>query len=223
MATCRVCSKGALPTMRSQKIEEIKKNLSLNDTQRSLVVGMLLGDGHLETSNGGRTYRLKVEHSMIQKEYTDWLYDQLKDLVRQPPKEKIRKDHNSYWFNTYSLGLFRFYAQQFYVGKQKRIPPLIHKLLDPLALAVWFMDDGSFKSRYHSTYIIHTLGYTKHDLELVKKTMKGVYGIEVGLHKQYDKYRLYVYSASAQTFKELMQPYIVPSLAYKLGNTMPKR
>lgn len=213
-------------TMRSNEIEELKRHLQLTQKQRSLLVGMLLGDGHLETQNQGRTYRLKVEHSVKQKEYVDWLYGQFSDLVRTPPHIKERrlgaKTLDSYFFATYSLGSFRFYARQFYAGRKKLIPKLIGKLLDPLALAVWFMDDGSFKSARHATYIIHALGYEKKDLRRIQEVLQQRFGIAIGLHKQYDKWRIYVMSGSAQKFKELIAPYVIPSLKYKLGNEMPK-
>ena len=34
------------------------------------------------------------------------------------------------------------------------------------------MDDGSWKSDHHNTYIIHTVGYEKSDLELLKKALE---------------------------------------------------
>lgn len=210
--------------MRSKLIEEVKKDLKLNDLQRSILVGLILGDGHLETFNGGRTYRLKVEHSIRQKEYLDWLYSKFKNLTHQEPKLKLKNDKPlSYWFTTYSLGIFRFYGQQFYAGRKKIIPKIIEKLLDPIALAIWFMDDGSLKSNHHKTYIIHSIGYSIKDLKLIKEALKKRFGMVVNLHKQYDRKRIYVTSNSAEKFRELVRPYIVPSLMYKLGNTMPKR
>lgn len=218
--------KAAPNTMRSNEIEKLKEKLRLSKVQRSLLVGMLLGDGHLETQNQGRTYRLKVEHSIKQKKYTRWLYKQFSNLVCTPPQIKKKrmngKTHLSYFFSTYSLGSFRFYAQQFYVGSKKVIPKLIAKLLDPLALAVWFMDDGSFKSAAHKTYIIHALGYEKKDLERVKEALQKKFGITVELHKQREKWRIYVLSNSAARFRELISPYVIPELKYKLGNEMPK-
>ena len=142
------------------------------------------------------------------------------------PQEKTKllngRRHASYFFSTYSLGLLRFYAQQFYAGKKKIMPKLIGTLLDPLAVAIWFMDDGSYKSVRHNTYIIHTLGYSKKDLELVQEVFQKKFGITVGIHKQYDRWRLYIYSDSAPKFRALIEPYVLPSLEYKLGNTLPK-
>jgi len=182
--------------------------------------------GHLESQDHGRTYRLKVEHSFEQRAYVDWLYEQFKEFVRTPPRVKARVVRGSalksYGFSTYSLGPFRFYAQQFYEGGKKVIPELIRKLLDPLALAVWFMDDGSLKSDHHRTYIIHALGYERKDLERVKEVFQSKFGIAVALHRQYDRWRLYIVSESASGFRELISPHVIPSLKYKLGNTMPK-
>nr|NIQ06013.1 hypothetical protein [Candidatus Korarchaeota archaeon] len=49
--------------MNTRTIREKKGRLALSKRQREILVGLLLGDGHLETQNNGRTFRLKVEHS----------------------------------------------------------------------------------------------------------------------------------------------------------------
>ena len=216
--------------MRSKAIEESKNRIKISERQRSIIVGTLLGDGHLETTDKGRTYRLKITHSVRQKEYIEWLYEELKNLIRTPPQRKTKEGANKiyeeYWFNTYSLGPLRFYGQQFYAGRDKIVPKIIGKLIDPLAMAVWFMDDGSYKSNRHKTYIIHALSFKKKDLELLCEVLEKKYGIKTSLHKQHYKssvkWRLYVLSRSAERFKNLIEPYIVPSLKYKLGNMMPK-
>jgi recombination protein RecA len=216
--------------MRSKEIEELKNNIKLSERQRSIIVGTLLGDGHLETTNKGKTCRLKITHSVKQREYTEWLYNELKNLVRTPPQRKFKngvsKIYEECWFNTYSLGSLRFYSQQFYVNGEKVIPKIIGKLLDPLAIAVWFMDDGSYKSNRHKTYIIHTLSFKKKDLQLLSEVLERKFWIKTKLHKQYYKssvkWRLYILSESADKFKNLVELYVLPSLKYKLGNIMPK-
>ena len=206
--------------MRSIIIEDHKKALTLTKRQRELIVGLLLGDGHLETQNN-RTYRLKVEHGIKQKEYVDWLYENFSEWVHQPPKARTKdsfgKEIISYGFTTYSSGFLRFYAQQFYSDKEKIIPRVIHTLLSPLAIAIWFMDDGSWKSSAHRTYIIHALGYRKSELNLVRKVFQKKFGIRVGIHKQYERWRIYVYSDSSERFRKLIEPHVIPSLKYKLG------
>ena len=83
-----------------------KKSLKLSKQQREITTGLMLGDGHLETQDDGRTYRLKVEHSVNQLDYVEWLYGQYVHCG----------------FRTYSIGSFRFHGKQFYKNKKKMIP-----------------------------------------------------------------------------------------------------
>src|SRR5258708_3467864 len=193
----------------------------LNRTQASILSGLLLGDGHLEAVTRDQTYRLKVEHSLKQKEYVDWLYDKFADFIRNEPYTKTKflheKQFSCYGFTTCSSELFQFYAQQFYDGRKKIIPQLFTQIIDPLALAIWFMDDGSFKSRHHKTYIIHSVGYSKMDLEIVQEIFEEKFGIKIALHKQYDRWRIYFLSETADKFKKLIERYVIPSMKYKLG------
>lgn len=222
--------------MYSKKIEEYKKSLKLTKRQREIIVGTLLGDGHLEALPNKRVYRLKIEHSIKQKEYVDWLWSEFKEWVSSPPRERTkmvtlpqgtRYKSASYGFTTYSHGALRFYAHQFYSKEGKKIiPKLIDRLFTPLSLAVWFMDDGSWKSNKHHTFIFHTFGYARAELERLALALKKRFSIMAGLHKQKKKYwRVYVYSDSADHFRQIIEPYMrgIQSMSYKLGNIMPKK
>lgn len=212
-------------TVRSNKIEAYKTGLKLSDFQRELLIGKLLGDGHLETQNGGRTYRLKIEHSYLQKEYVDWQYEIFKDWVPTPPKEKYQNvlgiRYRKYYFSTVSHGAFRFYAQQFYHKGKKVLPKLIKRWLSPLAMAIWFMDDGSVKSSRHRALIINTQSFSKPETLRLAEILKEKYGIEMNLRKQSRKkveiYQLITKKGSAEKLVPLIAPHIVPSMKYKLG------
>ncbi len=213
--------------MNSKIIGEKKAQLHLTKRQREIIVGLLLGDGHLETQNGGRTYRLKVEHGVAQRAYVDWLYAELQPWIRSRP---YVREHGSFGkkiiscgFTTYSSGALRFYGQQFYDGKKKIMPRIIGKLLTPLAIAIWFMDDGSKKSNEHKTYIIHALGYAKEELDEVRKIFENKFNIAVRIHRQYERWRIYIASESAEEFRNTIQQFIIPSMRYKLGEQMPKK
>ena len=109
--------------MNTKEIREYKSTLKLGDIQRSVLVGTLLGDGHLETQDKGKTYRLKIEHQLLQKDYTEWLFSYFKEWVRGGIYSKVKLNSKEYvGFTTYSHGAFRFYAQQFYEGRKKIIP-----------------------------------------------------------------------------------------------------
>ncbi len=202
------------------------QKLKISTRARSIIIGVLLGDGHLEQSPSGKTFRLKVEHSIKQKSYVSWLYRELKSLIPGEIYTRIRNDRKYIGFRTSYLGSLRFYGQQFYVDKKKIIPKLIHKMLNPIALAIWYLDDGSVKSSKHNTYIIHSLGFSLIDLEKVVLVLEQKLNIQARLHKQKDKYyRIYILSQSAQRFTDLVKPIVseVGGMDYKLVTKMPKK
>lgn len=209
--------------MNRKDIEEYKKQLRLTPRQREIIVGKCLGDGHLETENCGRTYKLRVEHSAKQKEYVYWLYEAFKEWVRTPPQEKTQRlarfpdrVYRKYWFNTLSSGVLRYYAQQFYRDRKKVVPKQIERLLTPLALAVWYMDDGSVKSKEHRTVLLNTQGFSAKDLAVLQRALRKKFLVHTTIRKQREGDQLYVVSESADTFLTLIEPHCIPSLRYKL-------
>ena len=212
--------------MNTKEITQYKKTLKLNKKQREIIVGLLLGDGHLETQNNGKTYRLKIEHSIKQLDYVNWLYEVFQDWINGSVYQKTKNGKIYVGFTTHSHSSLRYYGHQFYVNKEKRIPKQIGKMITSLSLAIWFMDDGSRKSEKHYTYNIHSLGFSKPDLNIIAKSLKQRFQIEVKLHKQKDKYwRLYIGSEYAYHFYSLIKDFVLPikSMQSKLGNTKPKK
>lgn len=183
-------------------------------------MGLMLGDGHLETQNNGRTYRLKVEHSVSQLDYTEWLFKVFAPLCAQMELYRKNKNNKEYvGFRTRSLGMFRFYAQQFYHKKKKVMPKIIGKLLSKTSIAIWYLDDGSKKSVQHKTYVIHTLGFTRSELLRAQKALLEKFLIVVSLHRQKGKYyRLYIPHVSALQFKKIVESYVARfcSMRHKL-------
>jgi hypothetical protein len=47
--------------------------------QKEVLIGLVLGDAHLEKSLNGLSYRLKIEQSKNKIEYINHLYDIFKD------------------------------------------------------------------------------------------------------------------------------------------------
>ena len=220
--------------MHSNQIEAYKRTIRLTKDQRAIIVGTLLGDGHLEVSDKGRTYRLKIEHSIKQKEYVDWLYQKFKPLVGAPPRERVYRAgfnalYKCYGFKTFSLGALRFYGHQFYSKNGvKKVPRLIKKLLESLSIAVWYLDDGSFKSSRHRTFIIHSHSFTKGELRILQRVLMDKFNIHTTLNRQQYTGKLYwricVLSEFADKFARMIKSVTdqLPSMKYKLGNNMPK-
>lgn len=216
--------------MRSTEIESYKRRLVLTPAQRSILVGTLLGDGHLDTQNGRKTFRLKIEHTHSQRFYTQWLYEQLQDWVRTPLASKSKSIGTSVtihdWFQTLSVVQFRFYGLQFYDNAgHKRVPKIIRRLLTPLAMAVWFMDDGSAKSKHHKAIVLNTHSFSRRDITLLQQALSERYSIQSNIRAQKDGLQILITGADARKFMEIVRPYMLPQFDYKFGalvNTLPK-
>ncbi len=204
----------------SNSPEHDKQKLRLNKIQRQVLVGILLGDAHLETQNRGRTYRLKVEQSERHKEYLFHLYEIFREWVLTPPQEKVKRSAQSvsvnWWFQTVNHAAFRFYAHQFYQDGRKRVPVLIHRLLNERSLAYWFMDDGSAKWRQSLVLLFNTQSYSQQEVKLLIRVMGAKFGIETYLRKQAEGWQIAVKGSSRERFEEIVRPYLIPSMEYKL-------
>ena len=202
------------------------KKINLTTRQREIIIGKILGDGHLETQSHGQTYILRIEHSYHQKDYVDWAYNELKSLASNIPKIKFQavagKIYRKYWFNTIATPSLRFYGQQFYPEKKKVIPKQIYKWLSPLTLAVWFMDDGSIKSKECRAKILNTQGYSSEDVQKLIEALERVYGISAKPRRQKEGLQIYIPAQEVDKFKSIIEKHVIPSMEYKLVNTMHK-
>ena len=95
---------------------------SLSKVQEQIVLGSILGDGYLRKKVNAH---LEITHSMKQKEYVDWQYHFLKDIVITPPKfYKGNEGRIGYRFYTKSLPeLTFFYNKYVHITILMRRPP----------------------------------------------------------------------------------------------------
>ena len=210
--------------MRSLAIEKLKETLSLTPIQREVLVGLLLGDGCLETRNG-RTYRLKIEQSKAHRAYVDHLYHVFDGWVLTPPRirQVMSRGYASenVTFQTISHSAFRFYAHQFYREGRKQVPKLIHRWLTPQALSYWFMDNGSLKSKESKGVILNTQAFAPADIERLIQCLQIKFELEARTRKQRDGCQIYISGNSFEKFAALVEAYVIPEMKYKLP--LPRR
>jgi len=195
------------------------KNIPLTDLQRAVIIGNILGDGCLCENWSKTNYRLKVNHSVKQKEYVFWKYEVLKNIVLTEPK--VYEPTQAMIFRTISHPELTVLRTMFYRGRQKIIPNNIEKLLkDPIVLAVWFMDDGNIVKKDDKVVGFHlnTQSFTKDENQDLRYILFKLYGIHTNLEKNKNKYRLAIWrKPSRDLFESLVKKHLVPSMQYKIG------
>ena len=182
--------------------------LSITPRQHEILIGSLLGDGHLAKTTRG--YAFRVNHGLVQKEYVDWKYGELDSLTNSVPN--IYK--STYYFRTVSHQYFDELRNLFYRNEKKIIPDNIGHLLTPLALAVWFMDDGTKEGNQAR---INTQSFTKKEKKKLSDTLEATLGIKSTVNRDKHLFRLRISDQSMPLFRKLVASHIVPSMRYKLS------
>lgn len=208
--------------MRSRILEEYKKKLKLTERQREILIGLMLGDGHLEQSLCTPRARLKVEQREEAKAYVEWLYKNFQEWIRQNIRVRMKflkttnKSYRYHEFTTYSHEELMPYRQSFYPRGKKVIPDSIDAMLTPLGLAVWFMDDGSIKSHECKGRIINTHSFTEEEVKLLCSVLTKKFNLEAWPRQQDDGIQIYISAKSADILESLLLPHILPVMRYKL-------
>jgi hypothetical protein len=186
---------------------------SLTQLQQSIIIGSLLGDGYMRIVEGRKDALLEINHSFSQKDYVDWKYEMLQSICASGPKS--RKGNGSriaYRFTTRQHSELTQIFTSFYTNKVKRIPGGL--VLDPIMLAVWFMDDGS-RCRAQDVYF-NTQQFVLEDQQNCL-VMLSKMGIDASLNKDKEYKRVRVKTSSIPTLFNHISRHIIPSMAYKIG------
>ena len=206
--------------MQNLVLKKYKETLFLNDNQISILVGSILGDGTLQIGKEGKNANFKTEHGLKQKEYVWWKYNYFLNWVKTPPKISYRYQNDgtryakSYWFRTIRHPQLTFFRKLFYPEGKKIIPSDIRTYFNPLCLAVWIMDDGSYNDKIID---ISTYSFKLTNINLLVDSIYYLYGIKSKYFQDRDKgYRMYFSRTETKKLAKIISPYIIPLMSYKL-------
>jgi hypothetical protein len=132
------------------------RDRNLNQRQKSIVIGTILGDGHLRIPNGAVNAQLQLGHSIKQRSYLEWKSNELKPFSN----DNIRIYEESCFTETTCHPDFTYYNSLFYQDGVKIVPDNITSMINDLAIAVLFGDDGH---RDPSNSNISTCNFTVDD------------------------------------------------------------
>jgi len=182
------------------------KQITLTPLETEVITACLLGDGTL--SKSGKHYRLRIEHNELHKEYVEWKFNFLKRLCVTPIQ--YISAHSSYRFGTVGHPEITSLRYNWYQPSKQIVKQLV---LTPLAIAIWFMDDGT--RHRNDTIDISVHNFSPQSIQELQKQLLE-YGVETNVHFDSKGNRLYVRKKSYHNFKTLVTPYIVNCMAYKL-------
>jgi heme/copper-type cytochrome/quinol oxidase subunit 2 len=186
----------------------------------SVVIGSLLGDGYANARTIEGT-RISYRQSEVHKDYLFWLYDfysQRGYCSNLKPRKYTRKlngkEFYGYEFNTFTFRSFNWIHKLFYKKGLKYINPNLELYLTPLALAVLIMDDGCWTGY---GVRIATNCFKLDGVKLLANMLVKLYGLNYTIQNINGHYSIYITKDSIPKLRNIVLPYVIPSMKYKLG------
>lgn len=210
---------GLIPPKRT--LPPITEGFEKQDDFKQLLIGSLLGDGCICNSGGkSKNYYLCIAHSIKQKEYlifkaailqkyhlaTNYNERTYEDKRFKNPKYtevRIKTRLNPYF--TYIRNIC------YDDTGHKRINIDIVKDIEPLGLAIWYMDDGYVTK---NSCIFSSCSFTIDEQQKLSKLLLDKFDLHFTVGKNDNS--LYLHASDFPKFVKLIEPYVIPSLKYKL-------
>lgn len=190
-----------------------------------LIIGSMLGDGYLtKISHGAKNSRLSIAHSINQKLYANWKHDILSsyNLGNKLCYNKIINSRykngfiEEYRFKSKADPIFTYVRNLFYPDDKKILNLDYISKINELGLAIWILDDAH-KAPYG--YQINTQSFSIQEIEFLRDLLLSKFNIKT-TYQKFDNI-IYIRSSSVNQLDDLIKPYVIPSMEYKLFNRGP--
>jgi recombination protein RecA len=198
----------------------------LSGQQWQVILGSVMGDGNLSPNPSGRTgVRLRMGHGAGQERYLDWkvsLLGNIKHTRTTNAKEAVFADF------TPLPELDELRQVVYFGGGKKHLTWDYLKALTPLALAIWYMDDGCFTLRSKSSQErtegdsgrieICVEAFSEGSRERLVDYLRDTHGLDANLTVRGARqmHVLQFTTDSSATFQKLLAPHVHESMEYKL-------
>lgn len=208
------------------------QNKILSSRQEAIVLGNILGDGHLQLSPNSKTTRLRFNHAMKQAHYVEWQFKELGWLCDgvSKPKEIVEKQkyHICRAYTKYRPELTPYHTLTYKTTTLpnrrfvKTLPSNFGDYLkNPEVFMVWYLDDGTLRLDGGACRLA-TQSFTLQEHEILQEALQNNFNVKTVIETWPGGYSaLYVPSRGghAADFVGLFSDTIVkeiPSMTYKV-------
>jgi recombination protein RecA len=199
----------------------------LSQMQWQVVLGSLMGDGNLSPCVNSEAFaaRFRLGHGPKQMAYLDWKASLFANIAQS----RSTRRNGSVHLDLSPLAELHELREAVYFGDgKKHLSEEYLKALTPLALAIWYMDDGGFTVRSKGLQTRTEGGSGRIEicvdamsagtrLRLVDY-LRDTHGLDVQLATKGSRAVQVIRftTEAASMFQEIVAPYVHPSMAYKL-------
>ena len=200
------------------------RSVPFTDRQKDILYGTLLGDGYLRPTNGGKSncsYALALCHGEKQLEYLKWKRNEFGNVLTSTDfsvnTRSFKGNAPTYAFSTISHPFLKEVHSVCYGSNGKKdITIEWMDKISPLALAVWYMDDGSLNKKYH-TIVLCTNSFSNAGQILAIEYLQNRFGLHGVLEPRRNNQTVIRINASeSRRFMDIISPHVPLCMSYKL-------
>ena len=211
----------------TSKVSRLKGILRIgphNKDVLSIIFGSLLGDAYAEKRAGGLGTRINFYQEAVHVGYLYYLHKLFSNLgycnpkipvvtSRLGPKGKIRQIVR---FRTWTYTSFNWIHELWYKNNIKQVPANIAEYLTPLALAIWIMDDGC---KVGKGLKFSTNSFSYNECLILVKALNDNFNLKASVQSagSNDQYVIYIWKESMNDLRNIVSPYIIPEMKYKIN------
>ena len=210
-----ILSEKSIPFVKGLLIKNQRDLINLSIFNRSIFIGILLSDGWLQKRKGWNP-RVGIKQSIKHFFYIWYLFNQLGILCSNYPclNSKRNKLFTSITCQTRQLKNLNILNELFYNEKQQKCIKLeLFDYLNEIVLAHWIMGDGAKKNK---GLTLCTDSFTLKENILLINMLYLKFNLICILHKEKNKYRIYINNIELNKIKYLIQPFILKPFLYKI-------
>ena len=196
------------------------KPLIIENDLKQLLIGSLLGDGcFCSVGKNAKNKCLSIAHSEKQTEYLLYKhnilakYNLASSIIHYDiNNSRYIKNIKGNRFRSKLHPIFTEIRERYY-DKQghKRVQYNFIKDIDSLGLAIWYMDDGYVTK---NSCIISTCSFTLEEQQVLANILLEKFNLHFNIGKNDNS--MYLQAKDFPKFVEIVSPYIIPSMKYKL-------
>lgn len=216
--TIRIClSKLGVSRFRGK----ISGNLEITNELQQILIGSLLGDGSFVYGSGRcKNCFLSIGHSEKQLEYLRYKvgiiskYGFTNKIYKYSYSNTRYKSGNltTYYYKTNLHPIFTQIRNQSYdLNGIKRINQEFVSDIDPLGLAIWYMDDGYVTK---NSCILSTCSFTQEEQRVLADILLKKFNLHFNIGKHDNS--MYLQAKDFPLFVKIISPYIISCMQYKL-------
>lgn len=204
-------------------VQVLRTDYALSPLQEQVLLGIILGDACLRVHSNVSAL-VEWGHAKEDIEYFDWIVSALGVLdsgCRRPCKSGYGTD--MVIGRTVSSNLIKEKFESFIINNRKTVPKWVANGLTPLAIAFWYMDDGSLShdSNQEDRVCFAVCSFTESEIDILRSGLRK-FGINSAYYssqnyvdgKFHPKLRLN--ADDAEKLFLLIAPYIPPCMQRKL-------